>query len=117
MSDDPRQAAERYCLDRRLRDAGLEPESAPSPARGSTAAERAAYVETSIQQAIRRAGGAPSRLSGTTKGSGRFNVRGRGGGGAEEPEPLEPGRWVRTRSPRVAMKVRVVRLNPQHAAA
>ena len=54
MSDDPRQAAERYRLDRRLRDAGLEPESAPSPARGSTAAERAAYVETSIQQAIRR---------------------------------------------------------------
>lgn len=56
MSEDPRQAAERYRLDRKLRDAGLEPEpeSAQSPARGSTAAERAAYVETSIQQAIRR---------------------------------------------------------------
>ncbi|MCT2086954.1 DUF1992 domain-containing protein [Microbacterium enclense] len=54
MSDDPRQAAERYRLDRRMRDAGMEPESAKSPARGSTAAERAAFVETSIQQAIRR---------------------------------------------------------------
>ena len=55
MSDDPRQAAERYRLDRRLRDAGIEPEPQDAaPARGSTAAERAAYVETSIQQAIRR---------------------------------------------------------------
>ncbi|WP_150957952.1 DUF1992 domain-containing protein [Microbacterium testaceum] len=56
MSDDARQAAERYRLDRQLRDAGLETESAQpeGPARGSTAAERAAFVETSIQQAIRR---------------------------------------------------------------
>jgi hypothetical protein len=56
VSDDARQAAERYRLDRRLRDAGLEPDAAEPerPARGSTAAERAAFVETSIQQAIRR---------------------------------------------------------------
>jgi hypothetical protein len=56
MSDDPREAAERYRLDRRLREAGIEPESAEAtaPERGSTAAERAAYVETAIQQAIRR---------------------------------------------------------------
>ncbi|MDU0368001.1 DUF1992 domain-containing protein [Microbacterium sp. KSW4-17] len=56
MSDDARQAAERYRLDRELRDAGLEPAPAEptGPARGSTAAERAAFVETSIQQAIRR---------------------------------------------------------------
>jgi len=59
MNDDPRQSAERYRLDRQLRDAGLEPdETEPREtdglARGSTAAERAAYVETSIQQAIRR---------------------------------------------------------------
>lgn len=56
MSDDARQAAERYRLDRRLREAGLETETTESsgPARGSTAAERAAFVETSIQQAIRR---------------------------------------------------------------
>ena len=31
-----------------------------------------------VQQAIRRAGGNPSRLNGTGKGSGRFNARGRG---------------------------------------
>ncbi len=55
MSDDPRQSAERYRLDRALRENGLEPEpQAEGPARGSTAAERAAFVETSIQQAIRR---------------------------------------------------------------
>lgn len=56
MSDDARQAAERYRLDRELRDAGLAPEPAEptGPVRGSTAAERAAFVETSIQQAIRR---------------------------------------------------------------
>ncbi|PTT22921.1 MULTISPECIES: DUF1992 domain-containing protein [Microbacterium] len=55
MSDDPRQAAERYRLDRALRGAGLEPEPTRSaPERGSTAAERAAFVETAIQQAIRR---------------------------------------------------------------
>ncbi|MFG6279966.1 DUF1992 domain-containing protein [Microbacterium sp. 5K110] len=55
MSDDPRQAAERYRLDRRLRDAGIEPEPEDAaPPRGSTTAERAAYVETAIQQAIRR---------------------------------------------------------------
>jgi hypothetical protein len=52
MRDDPRQAAEQYRLDR---DAGAEGgESPPAEApRGSTAAERAAYVETAIQQAIR----------------------------------------------------------------
>ncbi|AOX46441.1 DUF1992 domain-containing protein [Microbacterium sp. BH-3-3-3] len=55
MSDDPRQAAERYRLDRALRDDGLlEPASDERPARGSTAAERVAFVETAIQQAIRR---------------------------------------------------------------
>lgn len=90
MSDDPRQAAERYRLDRELRAAGLDPGTdesstrasaagsthasgsgsphgaesrspqtsppdAPSgPARGTTAAERAAYVENAVQQAIRR---------------------------------------------------------------
>ncbi|MFJ4039386.1 DnaJ family domain-containing protein [Microbacterium sp. NPDC090007] len=56
MSEDPREAAERYRLGRALRDAGMEPAAPPeqSPARGSTAAERAAFVETAIQQAIRR---------------------------------------------------------------
>lgn len=62
MSEDPRQAAERYRLDRRLREAGLDaptderadPAGTTTPARGSTSAERAAFVETAIQQAIRR---------------------------------------------------------------
>lgn len=65
MSEDPRQAAERYRLDRRLREAGLAPSTdergadeaardAASGPRGSTSAERAAYVETAIQQAMRR---------------------------------------------------------------
>jgi hypothetical protein len=58
MSDDPREAAERYRLEKWQREQGLEPEepaSGPkSPARGTTAADRAAYVEVAIQQAIRR---------------------------------------------------------------
>jgi hypothetical protein len=63
MSDDPRQAAARYRLEREARAGRLSPEDAAAleemragevPERGSTAAERAAYVETSIQQAIRR---------------------------------------------------------------
>ncbi|MCJ1707815.1 DUF1992 domain-containing protein [Microbacterium sp. VKM Ac-2923] len=78
MNDDPRQAAERYRLDRELRAAGLDPaadetpkrasaaesthgadagspsDAPPAPARGTTAAERAAFVENAIQQAIRR---------------------------------------------------------------
>jgi hypothetical protein len=61
MGDDPRQAAERYRLERDARAGRLTPEDAAAldqekaaPARGSTAAERAAFVENSIQQAIRR---------------------------------------------------------------
>lgn len=57
MSDDPREAAERYRLEKWQREEGLEtdPEPKPlTPQRGSTAAERAAFVETAIQQAIRR---------------------------------------------------------------
>ncbi|MEU1972961.1 DUF1992 domain-containing protein [Microbacterium sp. NPDC019599] len=55
MSDDPREAAERYRLEKWQREHGLEPDAAPAaPARGATAADRAAFVETAIQQAIRR---------------------------------------------------------------
>ncbi|KAA9105033.1 DUF1992 domain-containing protein [Microbacterium rhizomatis] len=56
MADDPREAAARYRLDKEARDTGGEPEveaSAP-PSRGFSELERAAYVETTIQQAIRR---------------------------------------------------------------
>jgi hypothetical protein len=57
MADDPREAADRYRQDRdRQRHPELygdEPEPASSP-RPMTEGERWAYVETSIQQAIRR---------------------------------------------------------------
>ncbi|MGP3534380.1 J-domain-containing protein [Microbacterium sp. RD1] len=56
MSEDPRQAAARYRLDRdaEARGEAVPKDDAGAPARGSSAAERAAYVETAIQQAIRR---------------------------------------------------------------
>ncbi|MDP1730301.1 MAG: hypothetical protein Q8L54_03800 [Devosia sp.] len=74
-----------------------------------------------VHRAIRRAGGNPNRLAGTGKGSGRFNARGRG---AQIAAGLKgrnawsrDGRGVRTRSRRVAVKARVVKLNPQRGAA
>lgn len=63
MTEDPREAAERYRREKWQREQGLDqdaeappPPAPPSPApqRGPTAAERAAIVETTIQQAIRR---------------------------------------------------------------
>jgi len=58
MRDDPRQAAQEYRQAREAAAAGQTSDAADQPdadvARGSTAAERAAYVETAIQQAIRR---------------------------------------------------------------
>ena len=73
-----------------------------------------------IQQAIRRAGGNPSRLDGTGKGSGRFNARGRGA--AVVAALKNRNAWsrddaIRTRSRRVAVKARVVKLNPQGGVA
>jgi hypothetical protein len=73
-----------------------------------------------MQQAIRRAGGNPYRLSGTGKGSGRFNARGRGAAVAaalKNRSPWSRDGGVRTQSRRVAVKARVVKLNPQHGAA
>ncbi|GGI79320.1 hypothetical protein GCM10007973_14930 [Polymorphobacter multimanifer] len=74
-----------------------------------------------VHQAIRRAGGNPNSLAGTGKGSGRFNARGRG---AQIAAGLKgrngwsrDGSGVRTRSRRVAVKARVVKLNPQRGAA
>lgn len=69
-----------------------------------------------VQQAIRRSGGDPSRLNGTGKGSGRFNRRGRGAAVAAALKNRSA--WsrhggIRTRSRRVAVKARVVKLNPQ----
>jgi len=73
-----------------------------------------------IQQAMRRAGGNPSRLNGTGKGSGRFNTRGRGAAAAaalKNRSPWSGDGGARTRSRRVAVKARVVKLNPQRGAA
>ena len=67
MTEDPRVAAARYRVDRLAQDAA-DPADGPktqaespvsegaptTPDRGSSAAERAAYVEVAIQQAIRR---------------------------------------------------------------
>jgi len=73
-----------------------------------------------VQQAIRRAGGNPSRLNEAGKGSGRFNLRGRGAAAAAALKNRNA--WsrdgsVRTRSRRVAVKARVVKLHPQRGAA
>ena len=61
MSEDPQRAAWQYRIDRLAREEaiarGEDPEVAAAtsePARPSTQAERAAYVENAIQQAIRR---------------------------------------------------------------
>jgi hypothetical protein len=74
-----------------------------------------------VHQAIRRAGGTPNRLAGTGRGSGRFNARGRGAAAAltlkDRSAWNRDGSGARTRSRRVAMKARVVKLNPQRGAA
>ena len=61
MSDDPREKAERYRFERWQREQGLSPDdeqqTAEAPAqaaRAYSAADRAAVVETAIQQAMRR---------------------------------------------------------------
>ncbi|MPZ31459.1 MAG: DUF3363 domain-containing protein, partial [Rhodospirillales bacterium] len=73
-----------------------------------------------IQQAMRRAGGDPSRLNGTGKGSGRFNARGRGAAVAaalKNRSAWSRDGGVRTWSRRVAVKARVVKVNPQRGGA
>jgi type IV secretory pathway VirD2 relaxase len=74
-----------------------------------------------VHQAIRRAGGNPNRIPGTGKGSGRFNARGRGAATAmslkDRSAWSRDGSGARTRARRVAVKARVVKLNPQRGAA
>ena len=73
-----------------------------------------------VQQAIRRAGGHPDRLAGAGKGAGRFNARGRGAATAltlkDRSAWSRDASGVRTRARRVAVKARVVKLNPQRGA-
>ena len=60
MTEDPRVAAARYRMNRLAQEAANgedepeQPAERSAPERGSTAAERAAFVDVSIQQAIRR---------------------------------------------------------------
>src|SRR5450432_2504620 len=74
-----------------------------------------------VQRAIRRAGGNPNRDPGTGKGGGRFNARGRGAATAlrlkDRSAWSRDGSGARTRARRVAVKARVVKLNPQRGAA
>jgi len=74
-----------------------------------------------VHRAIRRAGGNPNRDSGTGKGGGRFNARGRGAATAlglkDRSAWSRDGGGARTRARRVAVKARVVKLNPQRGAA
>jgi type IV secretory pathway VirD2 relaxase len=74
-----------------------------------------------VHQAIRRAGGNPNRDPGTGKGGGRFNARGRGAATALRLKDRSAwgrdGSGARTRARRVAVKARVVKLNPQRGAA
>ncbi len=74
-----------------------------------------------VHQAIRRAGGNPNRSGdpGRRKGGGRFNARGRGAAVAATLKNRSPwGRdgGARTCARRVAVKARVVKLNPQRGA-
>jgi type IV secretory pathway VirD2 relaxase len=74
-----------------------------------------------VHRAIRRAGGNPNRDPGTGKGGGRFNARGRGAAIAltlkNRSAWSRDGSGTRARSRRVAVKARVVKLNPQRGAA
>jgi type IV secretory pathway VirD2 relaxase len=73
-----------------------------------------------VHRAIRRAGGNPNRDPGSGKGGGRFNARGRGAATAltlkDRSAWSRDGSGARTRARRVAVKARVVKLNPQRGA-
>jgi type IV secretory pathway VirD2 relaxase len=101
----------------RVRDRG------PDPTRTKLSRSVRARAKTfagQVQQAIRRAGGDPSRPSKAGRESGRCNARGRGAAvaaglkGRSAWERSAGG--VRTRTRRVAAKARIVKLNPQRGA-
>src|SRR3979411_967349 len=73
-----------------------------------------------VHRAIRRAGGNPNGDPGTGKEGGRFNARGRGAATAltlkDRSAWSRDGSGARTRVRRVAVKGRVVKLNPQRGA-
>jgi type IV secretory pathway VirD2 relaxase len=91
-----------------------------TPRRIGVARGRPTSFVGEVHRAIRRAGGNPNQDS-TGKGGGRFNVRGRGAAVAQTLRDRRAwsrdGSGVRTRARRVAVKARVVKLNPQRGLA
>jgi type IV secretory pathway VirD2 relaxase len=92
-----------------------------TPRRIGVARGRPTSFVGEVHRAIRRAGGNPNRDPLTGKGGGRFNARGRGAATAlilkDRGAWSRDGSGARTRSRRVAVKARVVKLNPQRGAA
>src|SRR3984893_2877396 len=82
---------------------------------------RPTSVVGEVHRAIRRAGGNPNRDPGSGKGGGRFNARCWRAATAlslkDRSAWNRDGSGVRTRSRRVAVKARVVKLNPRRGAA
>src|SRR5882762_1211465 len=102
----------------KVRDRGGGQETAR---RIGTARGRSTSFVGEVYQAIRRAGGNPTRGPNAGKGGGRFNARGRGAATAltlkDRSAWSRDGSGARTRARRVAVKARVVKLNPQRGAA
>src|SRR6267154_5797505 len=97
-----------------------------SRSRGTRVNPRTQSFLTQVKVAVRKAGGNPSRISRSAdgregKGSGRFNARGRGVATAltlrDRSAWSRDASGARTRARRVAVKARVVKLNPQRGAA
>jgi hypothetical protein len=92
-----------------------------TPRRTGAARGRPTSFVGEVHRAIRRAGGNPNRDPGTGKGGGRYNARGRGIATAltlkDRSAWSRDGSGAGTRSRRVAVKARVVKLNPQRGAA
>lgn len=101
----------------RVRPGGIRDRGSGQPLR---VRPRPATFIGQVHQAVRRAGGNPNRLAGKGKGNGRFNARGRGAKIAAQLKGRNG--WsrslsgVRTRSRRVTVKARIVKLNPQRGA-
>jgi hypothetical protein len=87
---------------------------------GATRGRSTSFVGE-VHQAILRAGGNPNRGPDAGKRGGRFNARGRGAATAltlkDRSAWSRDGGGARRRARRVAVKARVVKLNPQRGAA
>src|SRR5216684_1880871 len=97
-----------------------------SRSRGTRVNPRTQSFLTQVKVAVRKAGGNPNRISRSAggrevKSSGRFNARGRGVATAltlrDRSAWSRDGSGARTRARRVAVKARVVKLNPQRGTA